>query len=46
MKDPKQYYLFNYMDKEYDDMESDDYDEAFADYMMLHPEDFDEDLEF
>jgi hypothetical protein len=27
MQDPKQLYLFNYMDTEYDDMESSDYDD-------------------
>ena len=30
MQDPKQLYLFNYMDQEYDDMESDDYDDYIA----------------
>ena len=27
MNEPKQLYLFNYMDTEYDDMESSDYDD-------------------
>jgi len=27
MQDPKQLYLFNYMDPEYDDMDSSDYDD-------------------
>jgi hypothetical protein len=30
MQDPKQLYLFNYMDPEYDDMESADYDDMMA----------------
>ena len=46
MNDPKQLYLFNYMDKEYDDMESDDYDEAYASYLFDHTEDQDDDIEF
>lgn len=46
MQDPKQLYLFNYMDQEYDDMESDDFDEAYANYLFDHPEDKDDDIEF
>jgi hypothetical protein len=46
MQDPKQLYLFNYMDQEYDDMESDDYDEAYADYLFGHANDIDNDIEF
>lgn len=47
MQDPKQYYLFNYMDIEYDDMESDDYDEAYASYLLDHiDEDSDDDQSF
>jgi hypothetical protein len=49
MQDPKQMYLFNYMDKEYDDMESDDFDEAYADYLFALAEqtdDFYDDIEF
>lgn len=34
MNDPKQYYLFNEM--EYDDMESDDYEEAYFSYLLDH----------
>lgn len=44
--DPKQLYLFNYMDLEYDDMESDDYDEAYANYLFDHADDQDDDIEF
>ena len=39
MQNPKQQYLFNYMDVEYDDMESDDYDEAYASYLLDHIDD-------
>ena len=46
MPDPKQLYLFNYMDKEYDDMESDDYDEAYADYLFDHADDIDSNIDF
>ena len=46
MQDPKQMYLFNYMDKEYDDMESDDFDEAYASYLFDHADDQDDDIEF
>jgi hypothetical protein len=46
MQDPKQYYLFNYMDKEYDDMESDDYDESYVNYLLDNPEDQDGCLDF
>jgi hypothetical protein len=46
MQDPKQYYLFNYMDKEYDDMESDDYDESYVNYLLDNPEDQDDCLDF
>ena len=45
MQDPKQLYLFN--DMNYDDMESDDYEEAYFNYLMdslEHEED--DDLEF
>jgi hypothetical protein len=34
MQDPKQLYLFN--DMNYDDMESDDYDEAYFNYLLDH----------
>jgi len=37
MNDPKQYYLFNEM--EYDDMESDDYEEAYFNYLLDHLDD-------
>lgn len=46
MNDPKQLWLFNYMDKEYDDMESDDYDEAYANYLFDNANDQDNDIEF
>lgn len=45
MQDPKQLYLFNYMDKEFDDMESDDYEEAYFNYLMDSLEE-DDDIEF
>lgn len=32
MQDPRQLYLFN--DMNYDDMESDDYEEAYFNYLM------------
>jgi hypothetical protein len=34
MQDPKQLYLFN--DMNYDDMESDDYEEAYFNYLLDH----------
>lgn len=42
MQDPKQQWLFSYMDQEYDDMESDDYDEAYADYLFAVAEQTDD----
>jgi hypothetical protein len=43
MQDPRQLYLFN--DMNYDDMESDDYEEAYFNYLMDSLEE-DDDLEF
>ena len=40
MNDPKQLYLFNEL--EYDDMESDDYDEAYEDYLFALAEQTDD----
>jgi hypothetical protein len=34
MNDPKQLYLFN--DMNFDDMESDDYEESYFNYLMEH----------
>ena len=34
MQNPKQLYLFN--DMNYDDMESDDYEESYFNYLMEH----------
>jgi hypothetical protein len=34
MQDPKQLYLFN--DMNYDDLESDDYEESYFNYLMDH----------
>jgi hypothetical protein len=45
MQDPKQLYLFN--DWNYDDMESDDYDEAYFNYLLDHiDEETSDDIEF
>ena len=44
MQDPKQLYLFN--DMNYDDMESDDYDESYFNYLMDHLDETEEEQEF
>jgi len=50
MNDPKQLYLFNNVwcyDKEYDDMEADDYEEAYFNYLLDHiDEETSDDIEF
>lgn len=44
MNDPKQLYLFNEM--EYDDMDADDYEQAYYDYLVEHADDIDDDILF
>jgi hypothetical protein len=44
MKDPRQLYLFN--DMNFDDMESDDYEEAYFNYLMDHLDETEEEQEF
>lgn len=44
MQDPKQMYLFN--DWNFDDMESDDYDEAYFNYLLDHIDEDTNDYEF
>ncbi len=44
MQDPKQLYLFN--EWNYDDMESDDYEEAYFNYLMDSLDQEDDDIEF
>lgn len=44
MDKPKQLYLFNEM--EYDDMDADDYEQAYAEYIAEHADEIDDDIEF
>jgi hypothetical protein len=44
MQDPKQLYLFN--DMNYDDMESDDYEESYFNYLMDHLDETEDEQEF
>ena len=44
MQDPKQLYLFN--DMNYDDMESDDYEEAYFNYLLDTIDDIEDEQEF
>jgi hypothetical protein len=44
MNDPKQLYLFN--DMNYDDMESDDYEESYFNYLMDHLDETEDEQEF
>lgn len=44
MQDPRQLYLFN--DMNFDDMESDDYEEAYFNYLLDNIDDIDNEQEF
>jgi hypothetical protein len=44
MQDPRQLYLFN--DMNYDDMESDDYEEAYFNYLLDTIDDIEDEQEF
>jgi hypothetical protein len=44
MKDPRQLYLFN--DMNFDDMESDDYEEAYFNYLLDNIDDIEDEQEF
>lgn len=44
MQDPKQLYLFN--DMNFDDMESDDYEEAYFNYLLDNIDDIEDEQEY